>query len=51
MPKNKPGPAVQKLRNHLDKTGPVVQDWTPEERADHDELSTAAMREQTTPGG
>lgn len=52
MPKPKPkpaGPAVQKLRDHLDKTGPVVRDWTPEDRAEHDQLSTEAMREQTGP--
>lgn len=49
MPKQKPGPAVKALRDHVDKTGPVVREWTPEQRAEHDELSTAAMREQTGP--
>lgn len=49
MPKNKPGPAVKALRDHVDRSGPDVRSWTPEQRADHDQLSTEAMREQTRP--
>lgn len=39
------GPATKELRRHVRASGPITT-WTPEQRAEHNRLSNAAMREQ-----
>lgn len=39
------GPATAALRTHVGTNGPAST-WTPEQRAEHNRLSNASMREQ-----